>query len=475
PLDPLDFEARPGVRGAAWPIAHDEVAAHYPRACRYADCGDASFRLAEAWGGRPAAPIAEGFVDAEVRSDHLERWCAVPALVERLGPMIDSEPRIRTRIGQTCIGLELRDGGRTVAGVRLVYTLSGAAVAEPLRADAVVLACGGVESTRLLLHFAHASTPLRVEGRAFLGVGYMGHLSGKIASIQLAGDAAKTIYDFERIGGRYLRRRFVLSESALRELGLLNIAMWLDNPPPADPAHGSGILSAAYLGMRMPVIGRRLAPNAIRQSLLRRASAGGLAPHIANVVRSLPSTLAFVTRFIRSRYFSTPRRPGFFAHSPSNLYALHFHAEQTPNDDSRIELDTARDALGVPRARLSLRFSRRDAESIVAAHAALDRHLRSHGIGELRYWYPPAERVDAVLHQARDGFHQLGGTRMAAGPEAGVTDCEGRVFGTNNLYVCSSALFPTSGQANPTLTILALAIRQAAHLAATVGAVAEPA
>jgi choline dehydrogenase-like flavoprotein len=38
------------------------------------------------------------------------------------------------------------------------------------------------------------------------------------------------------------------------------------------------------------------------------------------------------------------------------------------------------------------------------------------------------------------------------------------VFGVNNLYVAGSATFPTSSQANPTLTIVALALRLSGHL-----------
>jgi choline dehydrogenase-like flavoprotein len=40
-----------------------------------------------------------------------------------------------------------------------------------------------------------------------------------------------------------------------------------------------------------------------------------------------------------------------------------------------------------------------------------------------------------------------------------------RVFGTNNLHVVGSAVFPHQGAANPTLTIAALALRLASHLA----------
>ena len=58
----------------------------------------------------------------------------------------------------------------------------------------------------------------------------------------------------------------------------------------------------------------------------------------------------------------------------------------------------------------------------------------------------------------------MGTTRMHEDPTRGVVDADGKVHGTRNLYVASSATFPTGGFANPTLTIVALALRLGAHL-----------
>ena len=65
------------------------------------------------------------------------------------------------------------------------------------------------------------------------------------------------------------------------------------------------------------------------------------------------------------------------------------------------------------------------------------------------------------------GYHHMGTTRMADDPKRGVTDHQGRVHGFGNLYVAGSSLFPTGGWANPTLTIVALALRTADHLASS--------
>lgn len=67
--------------------------------------------------------------------------------------------------------------------------------------------------------------------------------------------------------------------------------------------------------------------------------------------------------------------------------------------------------------------------------------------------------------QARDGYHQIGLTRMSATPETGVVDRNCRLHGVQGLYVASASVFPVSSQANPTLSVVALALRLAAHLA----------
>lgn len=62
------------------------------------------------------------------------------------------------------------------------------------------------------------------------------------------------------------------------------------------------------------------------------------------------------------------------------------------------------------------------------------------------------------------GYHPSGATAMGTSPDTGVCDRNLKVFGTDNVYVASSSVFPHMGAYNPTLTIAALAIRLAAHL-----------
>jgi len=72
---------------------------------------------------------------------------------------------------------------------------------------------------------------------------------------------------------------------------------------------------------------------------------------------------------------------------------------------------------------------------------------------------------DVIKNNSKDGIHQSGTARIAKSPELGVVDYNLKVFGTSNVYVCSGAVFPTSGQANTTFFMSVLAVRLANYLA----------
>ena len=161
--------------------------------------------------------------------------------------------------------------------------------------------------------------------------------------------------------------------------------------------------------------------------------------------------------------------------NPSRRYALHYFAEHAPNPDSRVTLCGKTDALGIPRLRIDLRYTDIDARSVLNNHVVIDGWLRGTGLGCLEYRLPEKERHAYVVAEANDGYHHVGTTRMAGDPRRGVVDSDCRVHGTSNLYIASSSVFPTSGQANPTLVIGTFAARLADHLAKNFRSIPEAA
>jgi choline dehydrogenase-like flavoprotein len=170
-------------------------------------------------------------------------------------------------------------------------------------------------------------------------------------------------------------------------------------------------------------------------------------------------------RVLRDRFIRKPKKPGFIVHNKGGRYAMHYHAEQAPNVLSRITLTNEKDAFGMWRALIDIRYSDQDVESVLESHRLLNEALRANGIGKLIYWKSSDEARAWVADAAGDGFHQIGGVRMGIDPSTSVVDPDLNVHGLSNFSVASSAVFPSGGQANSTLLAVALAIRLAHRLA----------
>ena len=159
---------------------------------------------------------------------------------------------------------------------------------------------------------------------------------------------------------------------------------------------------------------------------------------------------------------ATRKFPSVIIRSRANRYSLDFHAEQAPNADSRVTLIDAVDTLGVPRIRVDWRYSRGDVTTVQRALAQFASDVKNSGCG--RFDYDPAEVEAEMTRYGAYGGHHIGTARMGVDPHSSVVDANARVHGIDNLHIAGAAIFPTSGQANPTLTLVALALRLADHL-----------
>jgi choline dehydrogenase-like flavoprotein len=450
PLDDIDFADHPRLATPGWPVAHDEIAAWYEAAAAFFDIGRARF----------AAPAGGWTEFGDARCDQLERWTPENDAGKRHRLRLSESRTVRILLGATVTELHLSRDDRKVTAL----TVADAKRRIRIHPRRVALACGGLETTRLLLQTQQRRPQLFGGPSGPLGRGYMGHISGKIADVVLADPATADIHDFFHDQGAFVRRRLTLTAGAHQREQLLNIAFWADNPPFYLPGHGNGVLSMVWLALAVPWIGRRLLAEGVRLSHVGPRPYRW-AQHLWNVVCAPLPTLRQIATILRARLLASPRRPGFLVRSRDGRYALHYIAEQAPHDESRLTLSTRKDALGLPFLDIDLRYSDIDAQSVLRAHELLDGSLRRAGLGRLEFRDAPEARIPNILRQARDGFHQIGTTRMSLRAQDGIVDADCRVHGVENLYVASSSVFPRSGQANPTFPAVALALRLAAHLA----------
>jgi choline dehydrogenase-like flavoprotein len=451
PFDDIDFERRSFVSNSGWPISHQDVKPFYSKAASYLDCGTGGFL----W------PAVNWKKRENVLFEATERLSSQPRMAQRFKHKLKSSRLISVCLDHAVSSIKLDSDGNAVRSVQ--FASEQLSRTEPA-AEIFVLACGGLQSTRILLDL-QCKWPRRFGGEAGpLGRFYMGHVSGRIANIVLHNPADVEDFDYTRdADGYWVRRRLSFSPATQIQHELLSTVFWLGSPPFHDPAHGSATASTMYLALDLLLSAMpSLSSDSVR--FHQGAKPTQLRKHLSNVFRNAPEALNGIARAAKLYLNRQDLRP-LFVRNGRGRYALHYHSEQIPNPSSRVR--AIRDRTSAIGMLVDLRFSEDDARSVVRAHEVLDDALRQSGKGYLEYWQKPEQRFSDVMTQALDGYHQIGTIRMGDSERSGVVDRNCQVHGLQNLYVAGSSVFNTSSQANPTFSAVAIAARLAEHLRVT--------
>ncbi|MDH3659332.1 MAG: GMC family oxidoreductase [Alphaproteobacteria bacterium] len=436
-LDPIDFERRPWVDHSGWPIDKSALESSYQQASALLDLPTDGIDQSD---HRPA----NGHGLALDRSLIETSYWQFDEQFERFGlgqcaDLVES-PIVRILLHATVTRIAVNASTTAVEALEIANLMGRKAT---VRAKAFVLAAGGIETPRLLL----ASSD-RIEG----GVGNGHDLVGRFFIEHPRARGAKVVADkawpllramprLHRSAGR-LQAAVLRGATSLQEReGILNTAFSLAVRRPPDGRRNLSQRLYADIKHRLPPdrFGRLLWRNYRRAQIVARER--------INLARGW-------WRLKGGRY---------------GLYVV-IRGEQAPNPASRLVLDKECDALGMPRLTLDWRFSEIDKHSVRVLMSTLDRELIRLGLGrlELSDWLAeegtPWHTDDLVGNHPVGGYHHIGTTRMATDAREGVVDADCCVHGMGNLFIAGSSVFPTGGWANPTLTILALALRLGDHL-----------
>ena len=431
PLDPIDFETREWIPDSGWPFAADELRPFYARA--HALCGLGPFDYDVAgWAARTGCePLPLADVEFEPRMFHISPL----VFGAHYRPALARMQNVTTVLHATALRLDTDREGKRVERVRVV---TPARRDFAVRARHFVLAAGGIENPRLLL--LSGESPERSVGNAngLVGRYFMEH--GFINAGMYVGGGARQSLAFNfpmkvRLENResIVRGAFAPSPALLREHQLLGAAVFFHPAYEAHPVFDAPEVKAML---------------EIWDKVRGRAVPGGYARCAARVLRAPWRAAHAIARkaLVRGERIRWRTRAMF---------------ECVPERSNRVTLSPEVDALGRPRARVHWRPADGDLASAKRVHALLDAALRRAGIG--RFESRLADDTDWRA-AVECGKHHMGTTRMHSSPSHGVVDADCRVHGVDNLYVAGSSVFPTGGFANPTLTIVALAVRLAAHL-----------
>jgi choline dehydrogenase-like flavoprotein len=441
-LDPIDLEKRDWVEGSGWPIAWADLQAQYRRARplfgisgrrpRIDDMRAAGLSVPAFDGSRLATPL----------------WSFDTKFNRFTLPSCDDlvrHPRCRIITNATVTAILAHADGAHVDSIE-VRSLHGARLT--IRPRQLILAAGGIENARILLASRSVMQNGLGNGYDLVGRYFMEHphaRGGRVVTRE-GWNLLKLFARRHRIGGHDLAALITPSAALQRERGILNTSLTIAARQPEDARQALGM--RVYSGLK-----HEIAPTRVGRMLWMGTK-----------------TLAtWAQRHI------DPLRPWLLHKAHRAELALLVRGEQAPNRDSRVTLTREVDALGMPRVALDWRLSEIDKRSVGVLVETLGSELRRLGLGDVRAaeWLSDPQEVwrtdPLVSAHPIGGYHHIGTTRMADDPRRGVTNRDGRVHGIDNLYVVGSSTFPTASWANPTLTIVALALRTADRISDAAG------
>jgi len=429
-LDDLDFETRPWIPHSGWPFPKAHLQPFYARA--RAICQLPSYAFDKGWERSFVAhlPINGNDVTKEVL--YRSRFCHFGKLYSR---ELFSASNISLFLNASVTEIITNNQTKQVMRLR-VSTLDGHEFF--VKAQLFILAMGGIENPRLLL----ASNQTQKEGFAnqhdLVGRFFMTHPEVDSGILFPSDSLQSDWYRYHRANSRYPKTTVRLSQKTQYEQALLNLNITLHATYKESLCNG--VASLLYLLKEISMGRGGFVPNhfAINSQMILKDRSSVASYVLKNLLK-----LRLLTRKIDAFYLTN-------------------RLEMAPNPDSRVQLSTERDQMGIPCVKLDWRLSPMDKLSLRRSHEIFSEQLTSSRVGRMLIQVDNDERSWPTT--LIGPCHHIGTTRMDENPKLGVVNKNCQVHGTSNLYVAGSSVFPTSGSVAPTLTIVALALRLADHI-----------
>jgi choline dehydrogenase-like flavoprotein len=437
PFYDIDFEERPWVPYSGWPISRKDLLPFYPLAQKLCQLGPFAYETAD-WQLADAPPLSLAGKDVLTR---LIQFSPPTRFGVRYRNAIISAPNIRTYLNSNVVAVVPAVDGTRIERLD-VATLAGNRYT--VHAGTFVIAAGGIENARLLL----ASNQVIREG-----IGNKFDLVGRFFAEHINLDTAgvfprdpKTSFSlYQRVSRDTLRQPrsgagppaalmgyVELSEAVQRSARTLNYSADIEQTFWSDYF----LHDERFYG----------------EDRLYRDDSHSRLKDMEDVLSTMWRNLSDVaeTAF------------GVGADHSRIFYKVVTTQEQAPNPDSRVMLSAETDRFGRPLTRLCWELTDLDRHTIRVAMERLTQALGAAGIGSLHV----AIDLDGGPWPThlQGSWHHSGTTRMHRDPRRGVVDADCRVHGMSNLYIAGASVFPTIGNGNPTLTIVAMTARLAEHL-----------
>tara|TARA_Y100001970_G_C14259423_1_gene878555 strand:+ start:19919 stop:21559 length:1641 start_codon:yes stop_codon:yes gene_type:complete len=441
PLTPYDLQKRDWIPDSGWPIDWEELVQFYPRAQDLCEAGPYIYNET-LWSG---LNIRHYDFDPQRLQNRFYQFSPPTRFGHRHGPELQRASNINVIFNANAIEIGLLDNARSADTVT-VRSFTGKTAL--VRARYFVLACGGIENARLLLASDNIAKAGVGNSRDLVGRYFMDHLYDTVGSLLVTQRPDLLMDQYAQITPDIPRHPLSGPEPVAFQAALcVSENLQRRNATAGAAIHLRGDWENADAGIRAVY-------EAINENESDQAVSQGT--QLLEILSNLDTALPELKNVVQGR-------------SPEHLPALFCIAEQVPNRASRVMLDKKLDEIGMRRIILDWRLTYQDRQTFAQMPALLASEFGRLGIGRV---FTSPWLDDEALYLYRDDFsrilepgrHHSGTTRMGSDPSHGVVNSDCRLFEVENVFIAGSSVFPTIGYANPTLTILALALRLTDHL-----------
>ncbi|MBD3881838.1 GMC family oxidoreductase [Phormidium tenue FACHB-886] len=463
-LDPLDFEKRDWVPNSGWSFGKETLDPFYERAHAFCQTGPYNYEVS-AWETEQAKALP---FDGDRVTNRMYQFGKRDIFLKDYRQKIEQSNNVTICLYATATELESDELAQTVKRVR-VATLAGNEFW--VSAKIVVLAMGTIENARLLLLSDKVNPKGLGNQNDVVGRYYMDHplvRSGILYPTDRKFINKLSFYDAHWVNGTKVIGKPVLSEAVMRREKLMNINAAIF-PRPAWYQHNP-------LRMLFPE-GKRYrsetikSAQALKKAIRTKQLPKNLLGHFGNLLTGVDDLAYFQWRQKQRIHFPYGLDTGGWSELPNKeqqfaCYEVFHITEQAPDPSNRILLSDKRDRLGCRQVEIQWRWNDIDIDSTRRAQQIFAEEFAKVGLGTLKLEFDH----DVPVVFLPSTHHNIGSTRMHDDPKQGVVDAKCQVHGVPNLLIASSSVFPAGGYANPTLTIIAIAIRVADEVKARMAA-----
>jgi choline dehydrogenase-like flavoprotein len=405
PLDPIDFKERSWVPHSGWPLSREDLDPYYRRSQPIVGLGPYEYEDLAFWQNRIKLP------DLDLDENRLITAVYNQSPPTRFGKQyrqeLEKASNINVYLHANVLEIQANESASQVTGLR-VSAITGPEFT--VSAKTFILAAGGMENARILLLSNNTAPAGLGNDNDLVGRYFMDHILLRPGADVSFTDPRINLQLYQhkhRVEGGTMFAILASPEKLLVKEELTNFRMHLIKPSP-----------------------------------IKRRPIGRVFPDLDGVVGDLEDV---------------PARKDNEDHVD-----LHLVLEPLPNPDSRITLSDKKDLFGQQKIDVDWQLSDRDLGHAYRAMELAALEFGRLGIG--RAYGTLFVNNDRWPENMEAGRHHCGTTRMTDDPNTGVADRNCKVNNISNLYLAGSSLFPTIGYANPTLTIVALALRLSDHL-----------